>query len=104
MISDDLAKQLHDKATRGKLISVEEHSLLENWYALQDSSESDVLKLADDEKTLPTIQVQVETALTQLMSVTKRIREIASENEALRQEIAILRRQLAHSSLAQPTA
>ncbi len=96
MVSDDLANQLHDKATRGELLSAEEESLLKNWYALQDSAESAALGLTKDEKALTTLQTQVEAALTQLTIVTKRIHEIASENKALRGEIDRLRQQLLH--------
>ena len=102
MISDNLAKQLHDKATRGESLSAEEQSQLENWYALQDNAESNVLSLTAAEKTPATLQAQVDVALTQLITVTKRIREIASGNDALRHEIATLRRQLAHLSTLQP--
>jgi chromosome segregation ATPase len=100
MISDDLAKQLNDKATRGELLSAEEQSLLEDWYAFQDRIESNTLGLTTDEKTLADLRAQVEAALVQLVTVTKRIQEIASENEALRREIATLRHQLA----GQPTS
>ena len=96
MISDDLARQLHDESTRGESLSAEERSLLENWYALQDRIESDTLGLIADEKALTTLQAQVEAALIQLVTVTERIQKIASENKALRREIAILRHQLAH--------
>ena len=102
MVSDDLAKQLHNRATRGESLSAEEQSQLKNWYALQDTAESNVLGLTAAEKTPTALQAQVDVALTQLITVTKRIQEIASENDALRREIATLRRQLAHLSTLQP--
>jgi len=102
MVSDERARQLHDKATRGKPLSAEEQSLLEQWYALQDSAESSTLSLSSDEERLVALQAQVEAALTQLITVTKRIQEVASENEALRHEIAVLRQQLAYQSTSQP--
>ena len=101
MISDDLAKQLHDEATRGKSLSAEEQSLLENWYAIQDCAESNTLGLTADETTLATLQAQIKATLIQLVAVTKRIQEIASKNKALRRETAILRHQLAHQSRLQ---
>jgi len=102
MIADDLAQQLHDKATRGESLSAKELAQLENWYALQDSAESDVLGLTATEKTTATLQAHIDAAIAQLMKVTKRIQEIAAENEALRREIAALRRQLAHLLTQQP--
>jgi len=102
MISDDLAKQLHDKATRDEPLSAEEQTQLEKWYALQDNAESKVLGLTAAEETLATLQAQVDAALAQLMTVTKRIQEIAAENETLRREITALRRQLVHLLGPQP--
>jgi len=96
MTSEEIAKRLHDRATRGELLSVEEQSSLKNWYAFQDNAESDALGLTEDEKALTTLQAQVEAALTQLTIVTRRIQEVASENEALRRETARLRQQLAY--------
>jgi peptidoglycan hydrolase CwlO-like protein len=94
MISDDLARQLHDRATRGESLSTKEQALLEEWYASQDGIESQALGLTTKEKRIETLQAQVEAALTQLRTITTRMQEIASENETLRQEIALLRRQL----------
>jgi peptidoglycan hydrolase CwlO-like protein len=102
MVSDDLAKQLHDKATRGESLSPEEQIRLEKWYVLKDNGESETLGLSAPEKTLATLQAQVDAALAQLIAVTKRIQEVASENEALRHEIAILRHQLAYLLTPQP--
>ena len=51
MVSDDFIKQLHDRATRGEILSAEEQKQLENWYASQDSAESKALGLAAGEKT-----------------------------------------------------
>ena len=95
MISPDIGKQLHDKATRGETLFDEEQAQLESWYALQDNVENDILRVTGDEKTLVTVQAQIDAGLTQLKITTKRIQEIASENKTLRQENAVLRRQLA---------
>jgi 8-oxo-dGTP pyrophosphatase MutT (NUDIX family) len=41
------------------LLSVEEQGLLGNWYALQDSIESEILGLTGDEKTIDIIRLRV---------------------------------------------
>jgi hypothetical protein len=39
MRSDDLGMQLHDRATRGEQLSVEDQARLEAWDAAQDRAE-----------------------------------------------------------------
>lgn len=102
MVSDELGEQLHDRATRGAALSAEEQAHLEGWYATQDRTEMDELGLTVAEETVGALQAQVESALAQLASVTKRIQQVADENEALRREIAVLRRQLVQQTPLQP--
>jgi len=94
MISDELAKQLHDKSTRGKSLSLEEQSLLEQWYAFQDQAEIQTLAKSYDETRLLILQTQVNTALSQLMTVTKQVQKMMAENEALKGDIIQLHHQL----------
>lgn len=101
MISDDLGQVLHDRSTRGETLSAEEQLLLERWYEAQDKLESQLLALTPDEKALANLQSQIEGALTQLISLTNRIQQVASENELLRQEINSLRHQLVDVSAPQ---
>jgi hypothetical protein len=103
MISDNLGKQLHDRATRDEELSAEEQAQLEEWYATQDRAEAEALGLTVKETAITTLQAQIDSALTQVATVTKRIHEIASENEVLRRETAALRRQLAHRLSTRPT-
>jgi hypothetical protein len=104
MVTDNQAKQLHDRATRGEALSEEEKSILADWYTLQDRAESETLGLTNDENTLAPLKAQIEAALTQLSTLTHRLQEISSENEILRQENALLRRQLANSAPIQKAA
>ena len=96
MISDKVAKSLHDKATRGLSLSAEEQSQLGNWYSFQDSIENNKFDLPTNDKTLVALQDQIDKAVTQLMTVTKRIQKVTSENQTLKREIAFLRSKLVH--------
>jgi len=102
MSLDELAKQLHDKATRGLTLSAEEQTQLEAWYAEQDQQERAVLGPTGSSQRLATLHTQVETALAQLLNVTQRIQELTVHNETLRREIAVLQRQLPLASTREP--
>ncbi len=86
MTIPEQVKQLHDRASRGEMLTTAERAELEEWYATQDAAESKDLGLNAAEKTLASLQAQIDAALVQLMTVTKRIQEVASENELLRRE------------------
>jgi len=101
MASDDLINTLHDTATRGEGLSMEEQEQLENWYAQQDQAESQVLSVTHV-TTLAALKGQVEAALNRLLTTTKHVQEIAAENDVMRREVAALRHQLAGSSTPQP--
>jgi hypothetical protein len=102
MSLDELAQQLHDKATRGLALSAEEQSRLEAWYAEQDRQERAVLGPPGSSQRLATLHTQVETALAQLLTVTQRIQELTVHNETLRREIAVLQRQLPLAATREP--
>ena len=101
MIADELGQALHDRATRGEQLSAEEQATLESWYEIQDNLESDILAGTTDRRNILKLQTQIETGLAQLRIITQRIQNVAAENEALRQDIVHLRRQLADSSTMQ---
>ena len=102
MVQDDFL-QLHDRATRGKELTSEEHKLLGDWYSAQDRAEIEVLGLATKGGTAAdSLRPQVDSALTQLTTVTEHINTLAKENERLRRENALLRGQLAEQPAPQP--
>jgi capsule polysaccharide export protein KpsE/RkpR len=90
MSTDNLAKQLHDKASRGIVLSAAEQAQLDMWYAKQDQAEGSMLALTTPSHTLTALQTQVDTAVSQLVTVTQRIQELAAQNDALRRDIAVL--------------
>lgn len=94
MISNGLGMQLHDRWTRGQKLTDEEQAQLEDWYQQQDAEEAKQLSLASTTVEISDLQAQVETALTQLVTVLQRVQQITAENEALRREVSTLRQQL----------
>ena len=102
MNPDETALKLHAKFSQGETLSAEEQRQLQDWYATQDAAESKLLGLAASDKTTTSLQSQVDAGLAQLTAITKRIQEVASENEVLRREITSLRRQLTQRLGAQP--
>ena len=95
MVTDTLGQHLHDRATRGEGLSAEERAQLDEWYAAKDASEAKELGLNGATNSVAAeLQAQIDAALAQLSSITRRIQEIAAENDKLRQEIAALRRQV----------
>ncbi|HTU89899.1 MAG TPA: hypothetical protein VMF69_07375 [Gemmataceae bacterium] len=100
MISDDLGKQLHDRATRGKPLSAEERELLAEWYRRLDEEEARLFAKADTTPTQSATRTEVDNLLTQLALSAQHMLTVAAENEKLRQEIEDLHRQLAQKRTA----
>lgn len=90
MTDTALAKQLHDKATRGLALAEAEQALLHTWYDEQDEAEKAILA-GVSQQTLKPLQEQISVATAQLQTVTQRIQSLVEENERLRCEIADLR-------------
>ncbi len=87
--------ELHDRATRGEVLTPEEEEQLASWYEQQDAAESQYLSQSQTESLLVELQDQVKSTLGQLTTVSQRIQQVAHENETLRQEISVLQRQVA---------
>ena len=94
MISNELGVQLHDRWTRGQLLTAEEQTQLELWYQQQDAQEAKQLNLVSTVVEISDLQAQIEMTLKQLATVIQRIQQITTENQGLRQEVSILRQQL----------
>jgi len=101
-MTDDIGRQLHDRATRGESLSAQEQALLENWYAEQDQAESAELNRVVSGKTVMALQGQVDAALAQLDTIARQLQEIAAQNQSIRRENSALRRQLAERVALQP--
>jgi hypothetical protein len=102
MSADDLARQLHDRATRGEVLSADEQAQLDLWYARQDQEEAAALARAAPAPSVAEMQAQLDVAVAQLLTVTQRIQTLTAENEAVRREVAALQRQLTQKPTTQP--
>ena len=94
---------LHDKATRGEVLTAEEETELAAWHARLDQEE-DTLQTSFSRSSLAADmrQAEIEKALTHLQTTAQQVREQLNENEALRREIAALTQQLAQTKTLQP--
>ena len=95
---DQLMQQLHDKATRGNLLSAAEQAQLDAWYVAQDAAEGQLLAEILPPQRLADLQADVQAAVTQLRAVTLRIQVLSAQNEAIRQEVTALQQQLAQQT------
>lgn len=94
IVSEEIGIELHKRAMQKDMLSAKERLQLEDWYAVQDEAEMEMLGLLAATEPLESLKVQVDLAVAQVTSWTKRLQEISAENEILRRENAELRRQL----------
>jgi hypothetical protein len=102
MEAHDLGQQLHDRLTRGAVLSTEEHAQLERRYEQHDRDERAALTRMPAPPTLVRLRTEVDDAISQLQVVAQRIQPLTTENEAARRENTALQRQLAQRATMQP--
>jgi chromosome segregation ATPase len=102
MIPDEIAREFHDRASRGSPLSPDELQQLEEWLSVQDRAEAQLLSPKSVEPALAVLRSQVEVALDQVGAVARSIQQLSVQNDALRDEIAELRRRLAARPAPQP--
>lgn len=94
---------LHDRATRDEELSDDEQARLAAWYAELNLQESEVLfgtseppaPSSEEGDQLVKLQQQIETLLIQLTEKTEHLQKVMEENRILREEVALLRAQVA---------
>jgi hypothetical protein len=95
MLSDELGMQLHDRETRGELLTEQERTQLEAWYAQKDAAEKSMLETAQMPlPNLGVLQDQVDIAIKQLAAGVQQLQQITQEDKALRKEISEIKQQL----------
>jgi hypothetical protein len=102
MIPDELGQKLHDRATRGETLTVEEQEMLQRWYARLDLEEQTQLNAAPVPSRLADLQSRVQQASAQVVVQAQRIDALTAENAQLSQEIASLQRLLTANLTRQP--
>jgi peptidoglycan hydrolase CwlO-like protein len=102
MVSKETGTSLHDRSTRGEHLSSEEQKQLEEWYAVQDRAEMEMLDLPSTAESLDLLQTQIDSTMVQVSTLAERIEQIAKENKALRREIATLQHLLAQQDSLLP--
>ena len=100
MLTDEEARQLHDRASRAEDLTPPEQVALEEWYVRQDSAEGATLTRAAPSGSPDMLQERVAAAARRLHVVSGKIEVLTAENQKLRQEIAALQRQLASKTIA----
>jgi len=90
---------LHDRATRGELLSEEDQVQLDAWYEQMDAQElaqlnSNIASPADRQL----IQEQINATIARIQNVTTKIQTTLDENERLRRENLSLTARLAQTS------
>jgi hypothetical protein len=103
MVSDELGRQLHDKATRGGALTAQERLQLDEWYREQDAAESQHPDRTTVAAQVTMLRTQVAEGLAQIQAATADIQSLAASNETLRREAAVLRERLAKRPIPQPT-
>jgi peptidoglycan hydrolase CwlO-like protein len=94
MIPDDVGSRLHDKATRGLPLSSDEQALLAAWYARHDEEERKMFANVPAPSHVDVLRQQVNATLAQIVEVAQHIQRLNQENDALRNEIALLEQRL----------
>jgi hypothetical protein len=102
MSIDKVGQRLHDRATRGELLTAEEQAQLDQWYARQDGEEATTLARKPSAQSIHGLQAQIDAAVTQLLDVAQRVQIQTVENEKVRREVAELQRLLAQRPTTQP--
>lgn len=85
--------KLHDRATRGEILTEAERTALETWYRQQDEAEAGLLQ-AGQAQALATAPGDVQVVLSRIKETASRIQALDLQNASLRQEIATLQQRL----------
>jgi predicted nucleic acid-binding Zn-ribbon protein len=105
MIVDPVAQALHHKFTLGGVLTPEEQERLQQWYAKMDEEEAAMFAKARERERERTnaLQTEIDEASAKMFAEVAKIQALESENERLRDEIEVLKRQIAQKKVPQTT-
>ena len=86
MTPDEIGQSLHNRATRGEILTLDEQEQLRCWYAELDRVEMAQLNAAQRTSRLSELQALVQRASAQVVVQSRRIEEITAENAKLRRK------------------
>src|SRR5437870_5093475 len=86
---------LHHRSALGELLTAEEHTALNAWYARNNAEEAELLSKAAEFNSNDELRAQLSAAMSQLAEVIRHIQETMAANERIRKDIAALQEQLA---------
>ncbi len=100
MISDEVGKKLHDKATRGVTLSSADQKKLKIWYKDQDDAECESLNLSTSVKSETMLQKEIDSILFKIGSANEEICKLSHHNKLLKKEIFKIQEQLPQNATA----
>lgn len=80
MNPNDVGERLHDRATRGEVLTADEQVQLNEWSAERDRAEAGMLSQPSPPQSLDALHAQVDRVVVQLGAVTQRIQTLSAEN------------------------
>lgn len=95
MISNEIGLELHDRHTRGLVLSDEEKDILDQWYEEQDVEEANEVSLTRYEVNFPDFQRQINLALESILKMSEQLQQLIQENAKIRAENQTLKEQIA---------
>jgi|SRR5579871_2615443 len=95
MIEMKRGHELHRKVSRGEKLSKQERADLEAWYTEMDAEEAKTLKVIEGAPPIEELRILLDSEVHALRQTVEEIEAIHTQNEALRQEIAAMKRRLA---------
>lgn len=96
MIDNRTGQTLHAKASKGESLSSEEQEQLHAWYQEQDDQEAKLLGVKADQESSQNLRIHIQTVLSRIADISMRIQQLISENDRLKSENVVLKKQLAH--------